>query len=78
MGPLDAAGGAGEAEIDHLLVQAHGLEKLRAAVGGDGRDAHLGADLVQPLVDALAEVAQELGDILVIDLPLRAIWATQS
>ncbi len=53
---LDAIGRPGETEIDNLLMQAHRFEQLGAAIAGDGGDAHLGGDLVQTLVDALAVI----------------------
>ncbi|MCY1223780.1 hypothetical protein D9M72_359190 [compost metagenome] len=57
--PLDAAGDATEAEIDHFLGQADSFEQLRATVGGDGGDAHLRQDLQQALGDALAVVLED-------------------
>ena len=57
---LDAAGDATEAQPDHLVGQADGLEQLGAAVGGDGGDAHLRQDLQQALGDALAVVLERL------------------
>ncbi len=48
---LNAALRAGEAQVDHLVRQAHDLEQLRAAVAADGRDTHLGHDLEQALAD---------------------------
>ena len=51
-------GRAGEVLVDELLGQAHGLEDLGAAVGGDGGDAHLGHDLE----DAVAEGVDEVVD----------------
>ncbi len=51
---LNAVDGAFKAQRHHLVVQAHGFEQLRAAIAGDGRNAHLRDDLVQTLVDALA------------------------
>ena len=38
--------------VDQVLVEADRLEDLRAAIGADGRDAHLGHDLQQALADA--------------------------
>ncbi len=58
---VNAAGGAREAQIDDFVVQADDFEQLRAAVTGDGRNAHLGNDLVQALVDALAIVGAGIG-----------------
>ncbi len=56
--PLDTAGDATEAELHDLVGQADSFEQLRTAVRGDGRDAHLGDDLHQPLGDALAIVLE--------------------
>ena len=53
---LDARGGAGEIFVDQLLVQADGLEDLRAAIALQGGDAHLREGLQQALVDGLDEV----------------------
>ena len=53
---FDARGGAGEVLVDQRLVQADGLEDLRAAVALQGRDAHLRDDLQQALVDGLLVV----------------------
>jgi hypothetical protein len=61
--PLDAAGGALETEIDHIAVQTDGLEQLRAAIAGDGRDSHFRHDLVQALVDALAVIVEGAGGV---------------
>ena len=58
IGAGDARHGAGEAQLDDFLVQADALEQLRAAIAGDGGDAHLGQDLEQALVGALAVVGQ--------------------
>jgi hypothetical protein len=51
---LHAAGGADEGALDHVVGQADGLEDLRALVGLQGRDAHLGHDLEHALGDAFA------------------------
>ena len=61
VGALDAAVGAGEAQLDDLVVQADDLEQLRAAVARDRRDAHLRHDLEQALADAAPVAAAELG-----------------
>src|SRR5690606_8168713 len=61
VGALDAAHRTLEAEVHDLVMEADDLEQLRAAVAGDGGDAHLRDDLVQALVDALAVVAAQLG-----------------
>ncbi len=55
-----ARGGVREAQVDHLVIQPDDLEQLRAAVTGHGTDAHLGDDLGQALVDALAVAAADL------------------
>ncbi len=52
-----ARGRAGEVAVDELVIESDGLEDLRAAVRLHGRDAHLGEDLEQPLVDRLDEFA---------------------
>ena len=44
-----AADGIAEIAVDHVLVDAHGLENLGAAVGLNGGDAHLGGDLHYPV-----------------------------
>ena len=49
----DARGGAREVAIDERLLEADGLEDLRAAVALDGRDPHLGDRLEQGLAQAL-------------------------
>ena len=51
---LDAAGRAGEAAVDHFVVQADRLEDLRALVALQRRDAHLGHHFEHALGDALA------------------------
>ncbi|MNV56131.1 hypothetical protein D3C71_1484010 [compost metagenome] len=56
----DARGGIREAQLHHVRVQADDLEQLRAAITGHGADAHLGDDLAQALVDALAVTATDL------------------
>ena len=55
----DARRGAGEVAVDQRLLQADGLEDLRAAVGLDRRDPHLGDRLEQALADRLDD--QPLG-----------------
>jgi hypothetical protein len=57
---FDLRRGSGEVLVDHLFLQADGLEDLRAGVGHVGRDAHLGHDLEQALADALDEVLDRL------------------
>ena len=49
----DAGGRAGEAGVHHGLGQAKGLENLRALVGCDRGDAHLGHHLEHARVDRL-------------------------
>ena len=55
-GAFDARGHAGEAHVHDFTVEADRLEQLRATIGADVRDAHLGQDLVEPLLHALAIV----------------------
>ncbi|VGP13006.1 hypothetical protein SB00610_01089 [Klebsiella quasipneumoniae subsp. similipneumoniae] len=55
-GAADAADHALEAEIGDIAMQTDRFEQLRAAVGGDGRDPHLGHDLIQTFVDTVAIV----------------------
>ena len=52
-GALDGGGGAGEIAGDEFALQADRVEDLGAAIGLVGRDAHLGHDLEQALVDRL-------------------------
>jgi hypothetical protein len=52
----DARGGVGEVLVDQLPVQTDRLEDLRAAVGLDRRDAHLGDRLQQSFADRLDDV----------------------
>ncbi len=61
----DARRRAGEVAVDQRLLEADGLEDLRAAVGLDRRDPHLGDRLEQPLADRLDDVA--LGGVDVVD-----------
>ena len=66
---VDAAelgGGAGEVAVDQVLRQPDGLEDLRAGVGRDRRDAHLGHDLEHALGAGVDVVALRLvvGDVL--------------
>ena len=51
--PADARRGTGEVTVDELRRQADRLEDLCTAVGRDGRDAHLGERLQDPLADPL-------------------------
>ena len=70
-GALQPAGGTTETLFDDLAMQSYGLEKLGAPVAGDGRDAHLGEDLVQALVDAAPIAVQRPADGLgTVSVPL--------
>jgi hypothetical protein len=51
--PADAGEGAREVAVDHVLVEADGLEDLCPTVALEGRDPHLGHDLENPLVERL-------------------------
>ena len=51
--PPTRDGRPGKILVDHLLPQADGLENLRAAIGLDRRDAHLGHHFDHALVDRL-------------------------
>ena len=51
--PLNRRPRSREAALDHLAVESDGFEYLRAVVRRHGRDAHLGHDLEQLLVDGL-------------------------
>ncbi len=57
---LQAADRAGKAGVDYLVGQADDFEQLGAAIGADGRDAHLGEDLEQALANAATVGASEL------------------
>ena len=61
----DPRRGAGEVAVDEALLEADGLEDLRAAVGLRRRDPHLGDRLQQALADRLDDVA--LGLVGVVD-----------
>ena len=70
---LDLRVRAGEVTAHEARLEAHGVKDLRAAIGLIGRDAHLGHDLQQRLVDGLdvalvgfldIDVDAELGDEL--------------
>ncbi len=50
---FDLGRGAGEVPVDELSGQADGVEDLGAAIGLEGRDAHLGHHLEDALVDGL-------------------------
>ena len=62
----DTADHALEAEVGDLVMQADRFKQLRAAVRGDGRDAHFGHDLVQTFVDAVT-VVQHHSTVVFID-----------
>ena len=55
-GAFYARGHTAEGGIHHFTREPNGLEQLCAAVGADRGNAHLGHDLEQALVDALAVV----------------------
>ena len=59
-GALDGGGGAGEIAGDEVALQADRVEDLGAAIGLVGRDAHLGHDLEQALVDRLDVAVDDL------------------
>ena len=50
------ADGSDEAGVHHLVAEPDRLENLGTGVGGDRRDAHLGHDLEEALVERLHEV----------------------
>ena len=60
-GALDAARGAGEAALDHLVAQADRLEDLRSLVALERRDPHLAHHLEHALGDTLAVVRDHRG-----------------
>ena len=64
-GAADAADHALEAKVGDLIMQADRFKQLRAAVGGNGRDAHFGHDLVQAFVDAVTVVQHHRAVIFV-------------
>ena len=51
--PTDAGNRAGEVAVDQFAAKTDGLEDLCTTVRLDRRDAHLRADLQQPLADRL-------------------------
>ncbi len=57
---LDTAGHTPEADLHHLVGQAHRLEQLRAPVGRHGGNAHLRENLQQPLGNTLAVTLEHL------------------
>ena len=57
---VELGDGSREEVLDQLAGQAQGLEGLGSAVGGDGRDAHLGHDLLHALAQSLDEVGDRL------------------
>ena len=64
-GAADAADHALEAEVGDLVMQADRFKQLRAAVRGDGGDAHFGHDFVQAFVDAVTVVQHHRAVIFV-------------
>ena len=58
----DAAGHAGEELGGQRAAEAHGLEVVAAAVGGDHRDAHLRQDLQQARLDGGLVVDADLAE----------------
>ena len=70
--PADARGRSREMSPDQLWVETHGLEDLRAPVGLDRRDPHLGDRLEESFADRLDDV---LGRLLGTDALLAAIGA---
>ncbi len=52
----DTADHALEAQVYHIIVQSDRFKQFGAAVRGNGRNAHFGHNLVQPLVDAVTVV----------------------
>src|SRR4051794_32258550 len=52
---FDHGVGAGEELVDEILRKPHRIENLRAAIGLISRDAHLGHDLQEALIDRLDE-----------------------
>ncbi len=80
--PPDARGGAGEVRVDQLALQTHGLEDLRAAVGLDRRDAHLGDRLEQAFADRLDVVLgrslEQLAQLLGPGCERRAVAGTRA
>ena len=65
-GAADTADHALEAEVGDVVMQADRFKQLRAAVRGDGRDAHFGHDFVQTFVDAVT-VVQHHGAVVFVD-----------
>ena len=51
--PFDDGVGAGEVLLDELPGQSDGVEDLSTAIGLEGRDAHLGHDLLHALLDGI-------------------------
>ena len=68
----DAAGGAWEALVDDALVEAEGLKDLRALVGLQRADAHLGHDLEDADADGLDVLGLQQFDAL-----MSNTWWTQ-
>ena len=55
-GALDTAWHTAEAQVHHITGDPHRFKQLGTTIGGDGGNPHLGEDLHQALVDALAEI----------------------
>ena len=64
-GTADTADNTLEAKCRHVVMQTDRFKQLRAAVGGDGRDAHFGHDFVQAFVDAVTVVQHHRAVIFV-------------
>ena len=56
---------------DQFFTKSHGLEELATVVTGEHRDAHLGHDLEEALVDSLPVRRDNLGGVHVRQSPLR-------
>ena len=72
----DAADGAhlrAEVAAQQVLAQSDALEDLGAAIGADGRDAHLRHNLLQPLVNGLDVVGLGSGIFLLNLAPLHQV-----
>ena len=62
-GALATAGSAAEVFVHHVELETDGFENLRAAIGGDGGDAHLGHGLDHTLDGAFEVVVNRLVEI---------------
>ena len=60
--------------VHQVGAQADGFENLRAAVGGDGGDAHLGHGFDHALDRALEEVVNRLVEVHVEHVVLDHLW----